>query len=147
MRELLRVSYVKVAESQKRGVVHLHVLARLDGVNPDDPDQVIASPAWADANLLTAALAHAAARRGRQLDVRPIQPRELDRARVAGYLAKYATKTLSDSMSGLPASRPRTDEPGLDEPRTLPAHVAALTATVRRLARLGTCRINRATGL
>ncbi|QFY06145.1 hypothetical protein GBF35_05165 [Nonomuraea phyllanthi] len=157
VRELLRVSYAKVAEFQKRGVVHLHVLARLDGVNPDDPDQVIAPPAWADVNLLTAALAHAAARVtvplpvvdakaaavarwGAQLDVRPIQPRELDRARVAGYLAKYATKTLSDSMSGLPASRPRADEPGLDEGRTLPAHVAALTATVRRLARLGTCR-------
>ncbi|MEU6720443.1 replication initiator [Nonomuraea sp. NPDC046802] len=131
--------------------------ARLDGVDLDDPDAVVPPAAWADVDLLTAALAHAAARVsvplpvvdgqtaamarwGAQLDVRPIQPRELDRARVAGYLAKYATKTLSDSMSGLPASRPRADEPGLDDGRPRPAHVAALTTTVRRLARLGTCR-------
>ncbi|MFC4010898.1 replication initiator [Nonomuraea purpurea] len=160
VRELLRVSYAKVAEFQKRGVVHLHVLARLDGVNPDDPDQVIPPPAWADVNLLTAALAHAAhrvsvpmpvvdahaaavARWGAQLDVRPIQPREIDRARVAGYLAKYATKTVSDTVSGLSASRPRTGELDLEQGRAVPVHVAALTATVRRLARLGTCRVLR----
>ncbi|NUW33647.1 hypothetical protein HTZ77_19730 [Nonomuraea sp. SMC257] len=157
IRELLRLSYAKVAEFQKRGVVHLHVLARLDGVNPDCPDQLAPPPAWAGVDLLTAALAYAAhrvsvplpvvdgrtaavARWGTQLDVRPVQPREIDRARVAGYLAKYATKTVSDSVSGLPASRPRADERDLEEGRALPAHVAALTQTVRRLARLGTCR-------
>ncbi|MBE1590979.1 replication initiator [Nonomuraea angiospora] len=157
VREVLRISYAKVAEFQKRGVVHLHVLARLDGVNPDDPEQTIAPPAWADVNLLTAALAHAAARVsvplpvvdgraaavarwGAQLDVRPVQPREVDRARVAGYLAKYATKTVGDSVSGLPSSRPRADELDVDGGGRIPAHVAALTATVRRLARLGACR-------
>ncbi|MFI6742135.1 replication initiator [Nonomuraea sp. NPDC050451] len=157
VREMLRVSYAKVAEFQKRGVVHLHVLARLDGVNPEDPEQTIAPPAWAGVELLTAALAHAAgrvsvplpvvdgrtaamARWGAQLDVRPVQAREIDRARVAGYLAKYATKTVSDSVSGLPTSRPRADEPDVEGGGRLPAHVAALTATVRRLARLGTCR-------
>ena len=30
-RELVRVSYVKVAEFQRRGVVHFHLLWRLDG--------------------------------------------------------------------------------------------------------------------
>ncbi|MEU6713808.1 replication initiator [Nonomuraea sp. NPDC046802] len=157
VREMLRLSYAKVAEFQKRGVVHLHVLARLDGVNADDPDQVIAPPAWAGVDLLTAALTHAArrvsvplpvvdartaamARWGAQLDVRAVQAREVDRARVAGYLAKYATKTVSDSVSGLTASRPRADEPDVDGGGRLPAHVAALTATIRRLARLGTCR-------
>ncbi|GAA2268509.1 plasmid replication initiator protein [Nonomuraea roseoviolacea subsp. roseoviolacea] len=157
VREVLRVSYAKVAEFQKRGVVHLHVLARLDGVNPDDPDQLVSPPAWAGVDLLTAALMHAAARVGvplpvvdgraaavarwgTQLDVRPVQAGEINRARVAGYLAKYATKTVSDSVSGLPASRPRADDVDLSEGRTLPAHVAALTQTVRRLARLGTCR-------
>ncbi|MEV4072243.1 replication initiator [Nonomuraea fuscirosea] len=155
IRELLRLSYVKVTEFQKRGVVHLHVLARLDGVNPDDPDAVTAAPAWAGVELLTAALERAAARVsvelpvvdghtaavarwGRQLDIRPVQADEVNGARVAGYLAKYATKTVSDSVSGLPASRPPAGEAG--EIGTVPEHVAALTDTVRRLARLATCR-------
>lgn len=158
VRGLLRLSYVKVAEFQKRGVVHLHVLARLDGVNPDDPDQVAPAPAWAGVELLTAALAHAAhrvrvplpvvdgstatvARWGDQLDMRPVPASRIDGARVAGYLAKYATKTVSDSVSGLPASRPRAEErQEVGQGRTVPAHVAALTAVVRRLARLATCR-------
>ncbi|HEX4813201.1 MAG TPA: replication initiator [Nonomuraea sp.] len=157
VRALLRLSYVKVAEFQKRGVVHLHVLARLDGVNPDDPEMIAPAPAWAGVELLTAALAHAAgrvsvplpavdghaaavARWGTQLDIRPVPASRVDGARVAGYLAKYATKTVSDSVSGLPASRPRTEEGNLDGGGRIPAHVGALVATVRRLARLGTCR-------
>ncbi|MFI6637440.1 replication initiator [Nonomuraea fuscirosea] len=155
IRELLRLSYVKVAEFQKRGVVHLHVLARLDGVNPDDPDAVMPAPAWAGVELLRAALEQAAgrvsvalpvvdahtaavARWGRQLDVRPVAARDVDAARVAGYLAKYATKTVSDSVSGLPASRPSAGDE--DAGGRLAGHVAALTATVRKLARLATCR-------
>ncbi|MFC5816845.1 replication initiator [Nonomuraea harbinensis] len=158
IRELLRVSYVKVAEFQRRGVVHLHVLARLDGVNPDDPDAVLPAPAWAGVELLTAALRQAAgrvnvalpvvdartaavARWGRQLDVRLVAARDVDAARVAGYLAKYATKTVSDSVSGLPASRPAAGDGGDDgSGGRLAGHVAALTATVRKLARLATCR-------
>ncbi|TMR88295.1 replication initiator [Nonomuraea basaltis] len=158
VRGLLRLSYVKVAEFQKRGVVHLHVLARLDGVNPDDPDQVASAPAWAGVDLLTAALMHAAqhvsvplpvvdghtaatARWGTQLDIRPVPASRIDGARVAGYLAKYATKTVSDSVNGLPASRPRAEErEDVGQGRAVPAHVAALTAVVRKLARLATCR-------
>ncbi|MFI6919339.1 replication initiator [Nonomuraea spiralis] len=157
IRELLRLSYVKVTEFQRRGVVHLHVLARLDGVNPDDPDALVPAPAWAGVELLTAALKQAGARAsvplpvvdgktaaiarwGSQLDVRPVRASEVDGARVAGYLAKYATKTVSDSVSGLPASRPRGDDPDMGGVRSVPVHVAALTDAVRRLARLATCR-------
>jgi hypothetical protein len=155
IRELLRLSYVKVAEFQKRGAVHLHVLARLDGVDLDDPDAVLPAPAWAGVELLAAALRRAAgrvsvdlpvvdghtaavARWGRQLDVRSVRANEVDGARVAGYLAKYATKTVSDSVSGLPASRPPAGE--APDMGRVPAHVAALTEAVRKLARLATCR-------
>ncbi|MEU8244756.1 replication initiator [Nonomuraea sp. NPDC048916] len=157
VRDLLRVSYAKVAEFQKRGVVHLHVLARLDGVNPDDPEALVPAPAWAGVELLTAALIEAAgrvsvalpvvdarttaiARWGTQLDVRPVRASEVDAARVAGYLAKYATKTVSDSVSGLPASRPPAGETDVMQGGGVAGHVAALTETVRRLARLATCR-------
>jgi len=36
----LRISYGKVAEYQRRGVVHFHALIRLDQVLPDDPDAI-----------------------------------------------------------------------------------------------------------
>ena len=40
----LRVSFGKVAEYQRRGVVHFHALIRLDDVDPTDPDAVLAPP-------------------------------------------------------------------------------------------------------
>jgi hypothetical protein len=51
----VRVSYAKVAEYQRRGVVHFHAVIRLDG--PDGP--IAAPPAWATTTLLTNAIAHA----------------------------------------------------------------------------------------
>ena len=53
----LRISFAKVAEYQRRGVVHFHAIIRLDG--PNGPDT--APPAWATVGLLTAAIAQAAA--------------------------------------------------------------------------------------
>ena len=102
----LRVSYAKVAEYQRRGVVHFHAIIRLDG--PAGP--TTAPPAWATLGLLTAAIAQAAdavhldtpaapglpARTlawGREHDTRPITATgELTDTRVAAYVAKYATK-------------------------------------------------------
>ena len=48
----VRVSYAKVAEYQRRGVVHFHAVIRLDG--PAGP--TTAPPAWATLGLLTAAI-------------------------------------------------------------------------------------------
>lgn len=48
----VRVSHGKVAEMQRRAAVHFHVLLRLDGVNPDDPDALVpppgCRPVWED---------------------------------------------------------------------------------------------------
>lgn len=41
----LRLSYAKVAEFQRRGVAHIHAMVRLDGIDPVNPDAVIAPPA------------------------------------------------------------------------------------------------------
>jgi hypothetical protein len=126
----VRVSFAKVAEYQRRGVVHFHAIIRLDG--PTGPTS--APPTWATVALLTAAIAQAAgavhldtpavpglpARRlccGREHDTRPITiTGELTDTRVAAYVAKYATKaaectgtldrriTATDSLAELPVS-------------------------------------------
>jgi hypothetical protein len=106
LREHLVLSFAKVAEYQRRGVVHLHAVIRLDG--PDGPTSP--PPAWATTDVLTAAVQGAAPavsvkistssdepvrvlRWGRQLDIRPITPGgDLTEQAVAAYVAKYATK-------------------------------------------------------
>ncbi|MER7752687.1 replication initiator [Kitasatospora sp. NPDC097643] len=113
LRDHCRVSFAKVAEFQKRGLVHFHAIVRLDG--PEG--STTTPPAWATTDLLTDAVRTAASkvavtvtgdsigervlRWGAQLDVRVIRnPDTADRddtpltdAAVAGYVAKYATKS------------------------------------------------------
>ncbi|MFC7306061.1 replication initiator [Streptomyces monticola] len=113
MGEELRVSFAKVAEYQKRGVVHYHAIIRLDG--PDGG--TTPPPAYATAAVLSKAIklaarhviltVHAEAlgertlKWGRQVDVRQITPDDgkgrLTAEAVAGYIAKYATKGAEDS--------------------------------------------------
>ncbi len=106
LRGRLTIAFAKVAEYQRRGVVHFHAVIRLDG--PDGPTSP--PPAWATADALADAVRHAASvvsvpvpavadeparvlRWGAQLDIRPItMGGELTEQAVAGYIAKYATK-------------------------------------------------------
>ncbi|HET7690099.1 MAG TPA: replication initiator [Nocardioidaceae bacterium] len=121
--EVATVQYAKVAEYQVRGVIHFHALVRLDG--PRTPDGFAPAPAGIDAAAL-ALLVHQAAAAvrltapgvddddpsrvlafGRQLDVRAVHTgrrtddpeRGLSPEQVAGYLAKYATKSVDDSTT------------------------------------------------
>ncbi|MGW0755373.1 replication initiator [Streptomyces sp. NPDC002814] len=107
--DVARLSYAKVAEYQRRGLVHFHAVIRVDG--PDGPAS--APPGWATTALLTAAVRDVVGRVrliapgadvvgtrvlrfGDQVDVRPIAAfgagERLTSAAVAGYIAKYATK-------------------------------------------------------
>ncbi|MEV0821574.1 replication initiator [Nonomuraea rubra] len=106
LRRTVRLSYAKVAEYQARGLVHFHAVIRLDG--PDSP--VDRPPDRITLDLLDRAIRQtagrvtvdgpdgppSAVRWGDQLDVRPVYvSAELDGfsdQRVAGYVAKYATK-------------------------------------------------------
>ena len=100
---ILRLSYAKVAEYQRRGLIHFHAVLRLDG--PDGP--ATPPPTWVTVQALEAALRQAADqvhitdhghdfRFGKQLDIRIIDafgPGEaVTSAAVAAYIAKYATK-------------------------------------------------------
>ncbi|MEV0154134.1 replication initiator [Micromonospora sp. NPDC050686] len=110
----VKVSFGKVAEMQRRGVVHYHAVIRLDGVDPDDPNAVIPPPAALGVDDLVAAVTHAATvgfttrthpvqpagwhitwgDPGKGLDVRPVNADgDITDGKVAGYLAKYATKS------------------------------------------------------
>jgi hypothetical protein len=124
----VRLSYGKVAEMQRRGVVHYHAVIRLDGADPFDPTLVLPPPAELVVGDLVDAVEHAAritayttdphptrsagwpVRWGEQLDIRIINLGADDAitdSAVAGYLAKYATKS-TEATGHL--SRRLTDE-------------------------------------
>ena len=107
-----RLGYAKIAEYQARGLVHFHAVIRIDG--PAGPEDT--PPAWANVQQLEQAIRTAARnvaistpdphqsgrsltlRWGNQLDVRPVHLADtgsgdaFEDAKVAGYIAKYATK-------------------------------------------------------
>jgi replication initiator protein RepSA len=164
----VRVSFSKVAEYQRRGLVHFHAVVRLDG--PTGPDQE--PPAWATVDLLMQALGSSAGRVrlecadegggvrelvfGTQVDVHPIERGSgegaLSDEQVAGYVAKYATKsaecvgtldrriTCRDCKgSGLLGCCPRCQGTGLRVPLEdlpVPEHARALISTAWRLGGL-----------
>ncbi|MET8357953.1 replication initiator [Micromonospora sp. NPDC005171] len=113
----VRLSHGKAAEFQARGAVHFHALVRLDGVDPTDPTAVIPPPPGFTAADLDDAIRHAVSQvsyttpthpdrpegwsiawgdPSKGLDIRPISltgSGEVTDGMVAGYLAKYATKS------------------------------------------------------
>jgi hypothetical protein len=138
----VRPAYVKVAEYQKRGTIHLHVIIRLDGPDPHTPP-----PAWATTALLAAAVRQTAAnidlsnplggpplRWGDQLDLRPVRDGRGERSaeEVAGYLAKYATKATEGLGAAL--DRPIGSLAQLER-LALPGHTARLVRACWMLGR------------
>jgi hypothetical protein len=146
LRRLVRVSYAKVAEFQRRGAIHFHAVIRLDAATDCRCAGCLAAPPDRfTATLLEKALREAVAvvgvscptldegpgryaRWGEQLDVRNItrgddEAGELSAEQVAGYIAKYATKATESFGSGLDRRLGADDLEHLDG---LPAHVAEL---------------------
>lgn len=119
----VRLSFAKVAEYQRRGVVHFHALIRLDGYNPTDPDSIIAPDPSLTPEHLASYITDAATgpafttephphKRdgwpiawGAQVDIRPVRLNAgdcdnagaLTTTAVAAYLAKYATKATEEA--------------------------------------------------
>ena len=118
-----RVAYAKVAEFQRRGLVHFHAVIRLDGPDGAPP------PVWASLEVLTEAIQHAARLRiqprhtdrtpilrpdgsplvlawGAQVDITPITSIQdgdggVSESAVASYVAKYATKGTGATDTGV----------------------------------------------
>jgi hypothetical protein len=155
LRGLVRISFAKVAEYQKRGAVHFHAIFRLDAATGCGcPSYMSLPPVGFTADLLEAAVRKAAAtvavacpaldedqdvtliaRWGEQLDVRPITETgdegELSAEQVAGYVAKYATKATEALGVTLDHRIGAADLDELD----LPAHVAELVRACFELSR------------
>jgi hypothetical protein len=119
--EVATVQYAKVAEFQRRGLVHFHALIRLDG--PRTSEGFARAPSLVDVAVLAGLVSRAAASVqvtvpgvdrddparilvfGTQLDARPVRSQRrtddpgqmLSPEQVAGYLAKYTTKSVQDS--------------------------------------------------
>src|SRR4051794_22613352 len=107
-----RPAYVKVAEYQRRGLVHLHVLARLDrAMCRYRRHEIHPPPARFTSELLEEAIRAAIAdvsapipdelgggrvRWGGQLDGHQLTTGE-QRGEIAGYVAKYATKSTEQA--------------------------------------------------
>jgi hypothetical protein len=123
-----RVSFVKVAEFQRRGVVHFHALIRLDGPGEDyQPPQIsIDATGLAEAIRqaaghvrLTVEMPHApelVLRFGEQLDIQIVNGGpigQLTPEHAARYIAKYATKSAEHFGLGhhriTPEALPRLD--------------------------------------
>ncbi|MGW4521030.1 replication initiator [Amycolatopsis sp. NPDC004378] len=145
-----RVSYGKVAEYQRRALVHFHAVVRLDG--PGGPAD--SPPSWASDDMLDAAVRAAARgvvvrtthpddtplhlRWGRQLDIRRVgtdfedDQGAISEAKLAAYIAKYATKGTG-ATSG--ADRPIRSERHLDYLK-VPSHHKTMMRSAWRLGGL-----------
>jgi hypothetical protein len=109
----VRVAHGKAAEYQARGAVHFHALLRLDGYDPDHPDQILPPPSVLTVADLENAIRQAAQTIsystpdhrdrpggwliawGTELDIRVITlagTGDVTDLAVASYLAKYSTK-------------------------------------------------------
>jgi hypothetical protein len=153
---VVRVSYAKVAEFQRRGAIHFHAVIRLDAATDCRCAGCLAPPPEPfTAGLLEDALRQAVpavrvpcppledrpdryARWGEQLDVRNItrgddEAGELSAEQVAGYIAKYATKATESFGAGLDRRIGADDLERLDQ---LAAHVAELVRAAWELGGL-----------
>jgi hypothetical protein len=95
------VHYLKVAEMQRRGLVHFHALARVDsvdiGASTLDESELVG--AWSDAVRIVALSTDLGRFQwGEILDVKPLGKGADDPRVLASYLAKYVTKTAGEGL-------------------------------------------------
>ena len=128
----MRLSFCRVAEFQRRGIVHLHAVIRADG--PDTDQLPITAEQLADACLkgaraIKVSHSRGVATWGAEVDAQGLDPREVERNEIAGYVSKYATKS-SDGSDSL--DRRITSEADLAR-RGLSPHVRRMAETAWRL--------------
>jgi hypothetical protein len=119
----VKVSYAKVAEFQRRGLIHFHAIFRLDGHDPNHPERTISPHPALSVEVLADVIRQAASTTwfatvphpakpkgwditwGAQVDPRVVRltgDGQITDVAVASYLAKYATKS-TEPVGVLPA--------------------------------------------
>ena len=105
LKTVAQLHYLKAAEIQRRGLVHVHCVVRLDGPGPVDSDP----PPWITTAMLAKVVREsvrrsralrldgATVRWGTILDIRDLGLTSGDATKVASYVAKYSTKTTDGS--------------------------------------------------
>ena len=143
--DVASLQYAKVAEYQVRGAVHFHALIRLDG--PPDANGFAPAPDQVTAGVLATVVEQVAAEVtfladpitpdstprvlafGAQVDTRVVRASRrtddpnapLTGEQVAGYLAKYATKSATDTQArDNPTCAACTPPPETSPPRRAP---------------------------
>jgi len=133
LEERLRISFARVAEFQRRGAIHLHVVVRLDTADGGDPGPLageLAAACLAAARAVRVAHVRGETSWGDQVDVEVLDDREGSRAgRLASYVAKYAVK--SSTADGALDQRIRNAEDLAA--RRLSSHERRQVATAWRL--------------
>ncbi|MFG2561618.1 replication initiator [Streptomyces sp. NPDC048496] len=144
LHKVARVSYAKVAEYQQRGMIHFHAVIRLDG----SAGPYTTPPAWATPELLADAIQIAATRAhidgpevngrarsfdfGKQIDTRVIRSTAfqggttITEGKVAGYVAKYATKGTEAATGTLDHQLKRITDLWFE---SVPEHAARMIRT------------------
>jgi hypothetical protein len=124
----VRLSYAKVAEFRRRGLIHFHAIFRLDGVDPDHPQRTVPPHPAITADVLADLIRQVTASAwfatvphpmkangwditwGVQIDPQTVTPTggsQITDTFVSSYLAKYATK--STERAGLPPGKITAD--------------------------------------
>jgi hypothetical protein len=150
--EVVSIQFAKVAEYQLRGIIHFHALVRLDG--PKDAGAFAPPPVRVSARMLAEAFRSTAATVtltaapagdhdpprvlgfGRQVDARPVSrtaresldDQELRAEQVAGYIAKYASKSADDIT---PTMRDTPHVKTIKQTVARLAHACAISTTLR----------------
>jgi hypothetical protein len=105
--KLARLNYLKVAEFQRRGLVHFHMVLRADG-----PEAAVTPPPlWLTTELLATELRRLVrtatlrtpsgfcAAWGSQISILDLVSSDEESRKVSSYLAKYATKSTDGSVA------------------------------------------------
>lgn len=125
--KVLRLEHAKVAEFQRRGLVHFHAVIRADspgGTSPAIDAAALAAACLRAARSVEVHHARGTARWGTELDVRVID-RDDPLTPVATYVAKYATKDPAMNPGLLGRILSESDL----KRRNLPPHLFNMVAT------------------
>jgi len=134
LKRVAQVHYLKVAEMQRRGLIHFHAILRADGAGSVDAEP----PSWLTSESLALAVSRAARtvsavgldgraiRWGERFTIQDLGHTEEDTTKVPSYVAKYATKTTDGTKElARPFHSRRQIRHLIDDPH---AQALALTA-------------------